>query len=49
MRQVELCIKNGYSLLIEDLGESINPSLDTVLNKNYVEHGVNSYIIKLND
>ncbi len=31
IKQMELCIKNGYQLLIEDMGEYIEPAFEPVL------------------
>lgn len=36
-RSLELCIRNGIPMLVEDVGEVLNPVLDPVLLKNLVE------------
>ena len=46
-KQVENCIKNGRPLLIEDIQESLDPSLAPVLAKNLVQQGAGRWAIRM--
>ena len=48
VRTLENCIRLGKSLLIEDLGEYIEPALETVLQKSYYKSGMRT-IIRIGD
>lgn len=39
MKKLEECFKNGYSLLIENVNEELDPLLDPILQKDYVMEG----------
>ena len=36
MKKVEACISAGKVLLLQDIGETIDPSLDNLLNKSFI-------------
>ena len=46
-KQVENCIKNGRPLLIEDIQETLDPSLSPVLAKNLVVQGAGRYALRM--
>lgn len=48
LRVLETCIRNGKSLIIEDLGEQIEPALEPVLQKAVYKSG-NRLLIRLGD
>ena len=48
-KNLELCIREGYPLLIEDVGESLNPILDPVLSKNLVEQIPGHFTLRIGD
>jgi dynein heavy chain len=47
--QLKNCIRNGIPMLIEDVGETLSPSLDPVLHKNIKPQGLNSFLIKMGE
>ena len=48
LRVLETCIRNGKALIIEDLGEQIEPALEPVLQKAVYKQG-NRQLIRLGD
>ncbi|OMJ81675.1 hypothetical protein SteCoe_17784 [Stentor coeruleus] len=48
-RNLELCIKEGYPLVIEDIGETLIPFLDPVLNKSLSEQSPGRYTLHMGD
>jgi len=48
MRKIEKCIVDGKTLLLQDVGETIDPSLDNLLNKTFIQVG-KRFSIKLGD
>lgn len=36
IRKIERCIQDGKTLLLQDVGETMDPSLDNVLNKTLI-------------
>jgi dynein heavy chain len=44
---VENCIKNGRPLLIEDIGETLDPGLAPVLSKNLVDQGAGRLALRM--
>jgi dynein heavy chain len=48
-RVVENCIRNGIPLLLEDVGEIIDPSLDPLLQKNLVQQAAGVYALRVGD
>ena len=48
-RNLELCLKDGYPMLIEDAGETLSPLLDPVLSKNLVEQAPGRFTLRLGE
>ena len=48
-RNLETCLRDGYPLLIEDVGEVISPMLDPVLSKNLVEQSPGRYTLRIGE
>jgi dynein heavy chain len=48
-RSVENSIRNGNSLLIEDVGEVLDPTLEPILQKNLIEQGAGRYALRVGD
>mmetsp|Transcript_7627 Transcript_7627/g.14387 ORF Transcript_7627/g.14387 Transcript_7627/m.14387 type:complete len:3920 (+) Transcript_7627:928-12687(+) len=48
-RIVENCIRNGIPLLLEDVGETLDPSLDPLLQKNLVQQAQGVYALRVGD
>lgn len=48
-RIVENCIRNGIPLLLEDVGEIIDPSLDPLLQKNLVQQAQGVFALRVGD
>ena len=46
-RALENCIRNGIVLLVEDIGEILDPVLDPVLEKDYIVQGPGRFAIRL--
>ena len=48
-KNLEICVRDGYPLLIEDVGEALNPILDSVLSKNLVEQTPGRFTLRIGD
>lgn len=48
-KMLETCIVNGYPLLVEDVGEMLDPSLDPILQKNLIEQGAGRYALRVGE
>jgi len=48
-RVIEQCMRNGTPLLIEDIGETLNPVLDPILAKNLVQQSPGYFIIRIGE
>lgn len=48
MRKIERCISDGKTLLLQDVGEILDPSLDNVLNKTLIQVG-KRFSVKMGD
>ena len=48
-RSVENSIRNGNSLLAEDVGEVLDPTLEPILQKNLVEQGAGRFALRVGD
>ena len=46
---MENAIRNGSSILVEDVGEVLDPTLDPVLQKNLIEQGAGRYSLRIGD
>ena len=43
------CVQNGKNVLLQDIGEELDPSLDNLLNKAFVKQGGNDIGVKIGD
>jgi len=48
-RSLEMCLRDGVPMLIEDMGETINPVLDPVLLKSIVETTPGHFILRMGE
>jgi dynein heavy chain len=48
-RVLENTIRDGSAILIEDVGETLDPSLDPVLEKNLIELGAGHFALRIGD
>ncbi|OMJ88621.1 hypothetical protein SteCoe_9401 [Stentor coeruleus] len=48
-RLLELSLREGYPMLIEDIGETLNPILDPVLNKNFIEQFPGRFTLRMGE
>ena len=39
LRKIEIAIQKGQTILLQDVGETIDPTLDNVLNKSLIQNG----------
>ncbi len=49
LKKIELCIKNGLSLMIEDMGETTEPSMEPILLNQQFKNAQGRELIKLGD
>jgi len=51
LKKIESAIVNGHTILLQDVGEELDPTLDNVLNKALQPHpeGRGKYIVKFGD
>lgn len=48
-RSVEMSVRNGTCLIIEDAGEILDPTLDPILEKNLIPQGAGRFSIRMGD
>lgn len=48
-RVLDACMRNGLPLLIEDVGEVLNPVLDPLLNYNIIEQSPGYFVIRMGE
>ena len=39
LKRIEIAIQKGYTILLQDVGETLDPTLDNVLNKSLIQVG----------
>ena len=49
LKKVELCITNGKVLLLADVGENLDPSLDKLLSKSFIQVSKKQRSVRIGD
>ncbi len=49
LKLLKNCVQSGKSVLLQDVMETLDPSLDNLLNKSLIKTGSNEYAVKIGD
>ncbi len=49
LKLIKACVQSGKSVLLQDVMETLDPSLDNLLNKSLIKTGSNEYSVKIGD
>jgi len=49
LKLLKSCVQSGKSVLLQDVMETLDPSLDNLLNKSLIKTGSNEYAVKIGD
>ena len=49
LKRLKRCVEKGIAVLLQDVMETLDPSLDNLLNKSMIKTGSNEYAVKIGD